>query len=249
MSSPDRRRIYDARPTLLLRREVGDPGRIGGPLFHRQENAVRVTVLVPTLPIADYPLKADFVQQLTDLRQGPQAPIVAEGPIHAGAVWKGEVDVADQAARDGVVFFLLPEVGEVAVVAPDGPFFGDGPVGIITAVGVEEEYPVIPQGPEHAREVAFHRVAFLEQPIAEVHGRDDVRPHPLDGEDILFQQAHPLCRVLVQGREVMVPPPVQYPGVDVHAHRPIGPAASNPFTANRGGAAEVFPQQVGVAPA
>src|SRR5690606_18619743 len=99
-------------PRLALGDEVTDPRGVGIATLDGFEFAVGLAVLVLALPPHRDLAKAGLLQQLAQLRQCPQPPVVGKRTFDFRAVGEAETDVAAVVAADRIVVFLLPEVGE-----------------------------------------------------------------------------------------------------------------------------------------
>ena len=76
-----------------------------------------------------------FGQEVPQLGQGPQAPVVAEGASHAAAVREFEVDKVGAAVLDRIEAVLVPHVIEVV----DFARLLQGLLGVGPSVGVEKK--------------------------------------------------------------------------------------------------------------
>src|SRR5690606_20608183 len=87
---------------LLLGDDVRDPGAAIFRLLARTIDARTVAVLVLVLPV-DVALREPCLeQQLAELRQGPEAPLIREGALQLAAVLELEMDVVGDRVINGV---------------------------------------------------------------------------------------------------------------------------------------------------
>ena len=125
---------------LFFSRNVGDPARIIVPLFRSRVLPIAfATFFIRALPVNGGLAESSLLQNFPYFWQGPQSPVVGEGLLHLRAVTELEVDVAEHVTIDGIVFLLMPVVGEIVVFG----FFLDGFVGFITAIGVKKKHAIL----------------------------------------------------------------------------------------------------------
>src|SRR5258705_2214268 len=101
--------------TIRRDEECNPAGRVLGTLG-LAEDAVSVTAApVDSLPVYLHVAKARFEEDLLDLGDGPQAPIIRECALDSAPIAKFEVNVDASEVVDRVVVVELPEVREPAV--------------------------------------------------------------------------------------------------------------------------------------
>src|SRR4030095_5590817 len=88
-------------------------------VFHLTAYAVtEAATLVDSLPVNLRMPEAGLEQDLADLRNRPQAPIIRESAPDSAPVVELEVDVEAREVVHRVVVVELPQVGETAVARP-----------------------------------------------------------------------------------------------------------------------------------
>src|SRR4029450_3844582 len=114
---PGRTRAARSR-SVLRRHDVRDPGRILVGVRARAKGAVRlVRPGFGAFPVDGGRREARFGEQVAQLAERPEPPVVGPGALDLAAVAELEVDVAGRVVRDRVVAVLVPDVGEGADAA------------------------------------------------------------------------------------------------------------------------------------
>ena len=154
------------------------------------------------------------------------------------------MNVAAHRVRDRVERGLLPDVGEPLATVVDLTFLDDLLVAVVAAIGIEKKDAVVLECAPYALEVLLEQLAILQQPITEVHRRDDVRRLGDRLEDVFLQQRDTSPLRIIQFRQIVCASPVEDFAVEVDADRVPLLAAPDPFAAHIGGATEVFAQDL-----
>ena len=233
-----KRRLHRNVLRSLFGDEIRDPRQVGHARRVFLELTVAAALAIVAFPVHAHLRETGLVQQLAQLGQRPQAPVVGERALDLRAVGELEVDVAEDAARHGLELGLLPNVSEtvdLGLLLREVRRVG-------SAERVEEKHTVGVQRVMNASEVAAHLVARLETEVAEVERADDVDAIGSDVAHVVVQQLDPRARCLRQARDAIAPPPVEHVGIEIDADRVPARARAHPLASEAGGAAEIFAQ-------
>ncbi len=188
--------------------------------------------------------EARFAEQLTDLDERPESPVVDKGVLDACLVGELEVDAALHVASDRVELLLLPHICEGApVIVLD--FFGFPGLGhgFGAAVVIEEKNALLAQAVAHGLEIGAEIITRFEQPVAEVHRKDAVHAGRVTRiEDISIEQGDPRLRVRVEQRDMVLVPVIECRLIDVQPNRAVAGAPADPLGTGVARATEIFSQ-------
>ena len=137
-----------------------------------------------------------------------------------------EVDATLGGAGDGVEPCLVPYIGKVVILALLLHFF----IGLVAAEEIEKKDTIIHQRVIDTLEVANHRGAFLEDPIAEVHGQHHIHRLRVHLHHIALHELDALLLLGCQLGDVVVTAPLLYLRIQIDTGRGIRGAAANPLT-------------------
>src|SRR5262245_28135536 len=114
--------------------------------------------------------EAGLLEQLAELDDLPQAPVVAECALDQASVAEAEVDVRLERPRQRIEGRLLPDVREAFVLVRfEARLLRGHP-----SEEIDEEEALRRERSAHRSEVSEELAAFLEDEVAEVVGHDDV---------------------------------------------------------------------------
>lgn len=187
-----------------------------------------------------------FGENFPEFRKGPQAPVVGEGPIDAGAIAEFKVDVTNEVVVDHVEVAMFPFVDEGGYFFPvGGDRVGDAPDIFVVldatdaAEGVHDEEAVRSEATADVFKVFAEGLAGLEQGVGEVKGADGFGAWPVDFANIAMDEGD-AASGFPQGRKMVFAGPVEGGKVIVHADGEVFRVALNPGGADAGGAAKVL---------
>lgn len=140
---------------------------------------------------------------------------------------------------DRVEVRLVPDVSEILVL---GPLF-DLTIGVVATVAIQKEHTALGQLTADVSEVGPHHLALLEDPIAEVHGEDDVgRQFGRDLTHIALNQLDTFSRTGFEHVHMIGLTPSEGRSIDVDAIAAMALAAPDPLAGRVARAAEVLPK-------
>src|SRR5262245_53830534 len=103
---------------LAVRRQVRAPrGIVVGAVGRVVGARTLVRLAIRALPVGLHAREAGLEEQVAQLGQRPEPPVVREGALDLAAVAEAEVDVVQRAVRDRVEGGLVPHVEPLAEVA------------------------------------------------------------------------------------------------------------------------------------
>ena len=234
--------VVHAHLTHAKRDEVPDPCGIvrclGGLVIHP---VALVRLAIRLLPVDVRLREAGLGQDVTQLRDAPEAPVVSKGAAELRAVRELEMDVVHCPILDRVEDVLVPDVVEVVVL----PGLGECPLGVGSAVEVEHEHALVLQPRPRLLEVAEQRRPLLEDEVGEIEGHGHVDETVLDVQHVAPDQLDARGLLLGERGDVVRAAPGQGLRIEVHAPDPIAGATRHPGAGHGRRAAEVLAQELG----
>ena len=214
----DGEKVSTASELPLLTDDVGDPGFLVAATFDSPE----YTVAFPGIAVGAFPEHVDvrkprLVHEPTELWKSPQPQIVDEGVLHAGPVPKLEVNLAEDMVCHGIEVGLIPDVGEPLESFP----LLHQELSLTAAPRVEYEEAAGQERAMSVVDVGTHILPGLEDGIAEVESRDQLRLGVSDLTHVFPNELHPISLMRSESAHVVVARPLQGRLVEIHAQSEV----------------------------
>ena len=193
--------------------------------------------------------KAGFEEEFADFGEGPKAPVVGKGAVHAATVGEDEVDVAGEVVGEDVEMSVLPFVSEGGDGISEGILGAGDFAGVLgaghgfeSAKGIEHEQAVGLERAVGGFEVLPQQVAGLEEEVGEVVCAGEVGEGTMHLEDVVLHQRDATA-FLAERMNMMTQSPVERFWVDVDAEGEVFRMALHPVRAQQRSAAKILAQQ------
>ena len=154
------------------------------------------------------------------------------------------MNVATGVVVNGIVLGLIPNVCE----SPVSSLLFHYLLGLISAIGVENEHAVRSERPTNVSKICDKFVPLFEGEVAEIESANNMDLRSRDADHVAFEELHASRRMSGESTDIVFSPPVQRGLVEIDAVGFVRRTEFHPLTGDECRAAEIFAKQAGRAP-